>query len=177
MIMLWLLGMTVFELVKRIISPLFYPFAYLDRHNVREKLGAPKSKWDFLWYVLDDTVVIDSLNRVKKPLEYCVKLDPKAPKGYVPNKTEPLRGLACTEFLRAFNWGSLRNNCINLRDALALGPMIEEVSRKQWAKGFYAVRRFPKGTRPYFEYWVTEHFRVQCGWLTSGWFQVQANKK
>lgn len=155
------------ELVKRVVFVALYPFAYACRKWARAHHG-------LLWAVLDDTIVADSVNRGAGPLEYCC-YGKRAPLGFL---TERLPAGWFTEFLRAFSWGALRNNGINFMTLTErwIGQRTGTVSRKTWGeKSFYEVRQFAGGLRlPYVELWPWAGFRVQCGFISCGRFQVQA---
>ena len=162
--------MVVFELIKRVIAIPIYPIAYICRKWPRtNKTGLG---W-VLWAVLDDSIVVDSINRGYGPLEYC-GYGKRAPLGFI---TEKLPKGRFTEFLRAFSWGALRNNAINLMVLTEqwIGNKTETISRKEWGKSFYEVRKFSGGLKlPYLEVWLFSGFRIQCGFISCGRFQVQA---
>lgn len=159
--------MTCFELVKRVVGLFVYPVSYQFR-------TWPRLRHSFWWLWLDDSIVLDSIKRGYGPIEYC-GYGKREPLGFLTEKMQagPLR-----EFLRAYSWGCLRNNCINLRDVMAAGPMIEVLWRAVGVDSFYEVRRFAKGwALPYLELWFGE-YRLQAGWLTGcGQWQVSFIKK
>jgi hypothetical protein len=171
---------TIAEVLKRILGLFLFIPAYIQRKTYRANHTAGKST--FLYYFLDDSIVLDSMWRVDKPLEYCVKVTGTLPdKTWVLDKWEPLGKLLPWDWWRAYNWGCLRNSAVNLRDAMYVGPM-KDFKRYGWDRCFYEVRHFEKMTLPYLEIWLTKHFRIQCGWLKGddkdgGFFQVQANTK
>ena len=56
-----------------------------------------------------------------------------------------------------------------------IGNKISVISRKEWGKSFYEVRKFEHAILPYLEYWIG-NYRFQCGWLSCGRWQIQFKK-
>jgi hypothetical protein len=164
---------TAFEIVKRIVTIPLYPLAYWRRKQCRPIILSNgtelKARWFHfpLWLMLDDSIHKASLAR-GFDIDYC-DYGKREPLGFI---TEKLKDGPFKEFMRSWNWGAVRNNCINLRDWLCAGPMLFECYRIGAGKSFYTVRRFDGIALPYLEIWI-RGTRFQCGWLTSGIFQVQ----
>lgn len=152
----------VFELFKRLFFIVLYPMAYLVRAKART---SKKGLFWLFWAVLDDTIVADSLARCGLPLEYCC-YGKREPLGFL---TERLPEGRFKEFMRAFGWGAIRNNGINLEIWLGAGTM-EYVF---WGIGStirYEVRKFTGLALPYFEATILG-FYLRAGWLTGGRFE------
>lgn len=172
----WLILGTIFELVKRPFFMVLYSLAYACRRKAR---SVCKNAWYTyaLWLALDDSIVLDSERRCGKRLEYCC-YGKREPLGFI---TERLSAGWLTEFLRSWSWGALRNNAINLRDEMALGVqtgLVKHISLGN-PPNCYEVREFGTRRRPYLELWPLwpwYGFRIQVGWLSGGFFQVQARK-
>ena len=166
--------LVVLEVAKRIVSPFLYPLAYIFRAWARtHKDGAG---WP-LWIILDDSIVADSVARGFGPLEYC-GYGKRAPLGFI---TERLPSGWFTEFLRAWNWGAIRNNCINLTWAARAGNKVGVLWGIHWGRLVYEERLFWRmGSDagillPYFEAFIPfTNFRIQIGWISNGRWQVQA---
>lgn len=155
------------ELIKRPIFWAIYPMAYRFRGWARR--GGSKAAYA-LWLALDDSIVKDSLARCGKPLEYCCY-------GKTSAWVEKLKDGAFKEFARAFYWGAWRNNGINFMSEteVLVGSRIGTSQPRPAGASFYEVRLFSGGyCLPYLEWWPWAGFRVQCGWISCGRFQVQA---
>jgi hypothetical protein len=164
--------MTILEIAKRLLGLFVYPVAYYYRDEARKR--NERKEFSFLYYFLDDSIVADSMRRVDKPLEYCVKVLLPVPLIYALDKAEPLGQLFKWDWWRAYNFCALRNSAINLRDALSVGPMIA-FKHYGSARNYYEVREFKNWTLPYLELWVGK-FRLQSGILKSGVWQTQFRK-
>ncbi len=121
-----------------------------------------------LYLSMDYAIIRDSIANCGEPLPYCSygkrnTLVEKLPDGNI------------KEFFRAWVWNSFRNNGMNLVCKLEdlVGPML--ILRKYvklWGKSKYEEREFKCGRLPYLELWFGE-FRLQCGFISCGRFQVQ----
>lgn len=165
----WLPIAALAELIKRPVFWALYPFAYACRGWVRTRVNF--ISWG-LWFALDDSIVADSMARGAGPLEYCSY-------GKTSAMVEWMPAGAIKEFCRAFYWGAWRNNAINLAITIErkTGPCVGTVKHYAFGRhtSFYDIRRFAGGLcLPYLEWWPTATFRVQCGWISCGRFQVQA---
>lgn len=162
--------LVIFEIAKRILAIPLYPFAYWDRVKLRANRAAGKS--GFLWYVLDDSIVADSILRGAGPLDYCC-YGKRAPLAFI---TERLPDGPFREFMRAWNWGAWRNNCINLSWAMCAGDKKGVLWGIKLGRLVYEERLFQRGLLlPYFEAYIPfTKFRFQCGWISNGRHQVQA---
>lgn len=164
-----LLLMTAFEIVKRVVGLILFPFAYAQRdtHRVNHKAG----KASILYWFLDDSINEDSKKRDKPETDYCC-YGKREPLGFI---TERLPAGRLQEFARAYNWSAWRNSAINLRDKMAVGPMLESWW-KRGTKSFYEVRIFENRALPYLELWFGG-YRLQAGFLSGqGQWQVQFRK-
>ena|SRR3990172_8695093 len=174
---LWIPIMMAFEVVKRIVTIPFYPLAYLMRRKLRTSviqeetlyIPQPGNLKRLLWCMLDDSINIEGIQIYKKDIEYCAydkrsKLIERLPVGRF------------KEFMRAFHWGCLRNNCVNLSRIMSPGKMVKQ--KIVWGDdearlSFYAVRTYPeKVKRPYLQFFIGEDLRVKAGWLTNGRFEM-----
>ena len=152
MTLLWLPICIFLELIKRPIFWVLYPIAYVFRHKYRS-------------WPLDDVIHNESMNIYGKDVEYC----------WYGKRSAFVEKILPFDFCRSWYWGAWRNNGMNLVCKLEdmVGPMI--IVRKYiklWGKSKYEEREFKCGRLPYLELWFGA-YRLQCGFISAGRFQVQ----
>jgi len=174
------------QLARRLLSPVVYPLAYLCRHTIRTDevlmrheqaasvgvvLWKPK-RLKALWLLLDDSINAEGRLKFGKDIDYCHYGNRSA-------LVEKLPDGAFKEFARAYHWSALRNSCINLSWILALGDMTDEkILYGSKPRNFIAERTYPGGEkRLYVQFYPWGDFRVKCGWLSNGRFEVAARVK
>jgi len=153
------------ELIKRPIFWALYPLAYALRKRIRERL----TFWPyrFLWLALDSTIWRENMLVYNKDVEFC----------WYGKRSAFVEKYLPYDFARSFYWGAWRNNGINFMTLTEgwVGAKISAVRKWESGKSFYEVRTFAHGAAlPYLEFWPKPGFRVQCGWITCGRFQLQA---
>ena len=184
--MIPLLASTLLEAGKRLLSPFLYPLAYLCRHAIRTDevlmrheqaaacgivLWKPK-RFKVIWYLLDDSINAEGKVIYGKDIDYCAY-------GNRSDLVEKLPEGKFKEFARAYHWSACRNSCINLTWLLALGDMTgERIIAGSKPRNFIAERTYPGGEkRLYIQFYPWGDFRVKCGFLSNGRFEVAARTR
>jgi len=167
----------VYYLIKRPIFMLLYPIAYIFRKqitkNVRTKYDykewdktkqynwkeKPPLIWYLLWLILDDPTYFEPHG------------DGEYFDEYLPGWLYEKQG-KFWEFVKAYYWGALRNNAVNLSRVIAVKGFIDRYVHIGGKYNFIEVKGF-KGFPyyvSYFQFYIpfTKDIRVKVGWLTNG---------
>jgi hypothetical protein len=185
--MINLLAYLIIEPVKRILSAVLYPLAYLLRHWLRTDeealrheqassvgvvLWGHRPGFGWLWYWLDDSINAEGRLKFGKDIDYCAY-------GNRSDLVEKLPEGKFKEFCRAWYWSAFRNSAINLTWTLCLGDMTgEDIIKGEKPRNFIVRRHYPGGkSRLYVQFYPWGDFRIKCGWLTNGRFEVQFRRK
>lgn len=165
--MLHLLIYLALEPVKRVLSAVLYPMAYVLRFYAREgSILWPgylfNYDWLLVWMFLDDSAALEFGK------EYANK--PKYYPAWVWNTG--------SDFLRAYWWAAIRNSMVNWNNANAyiVGEYARTVLRRGSERNFYEVREFASGRRrPYCEFYLFGRWN-QIGWIKKGRFEIDVMK-
>jgi hypothetical protein len=152
------------EIPIRIYAMIVYPIAYHYRFEIRKgtthypnkyQRFTMQHKWHWLWITLDDSV-------------YMVYY-----KDYKPNMYSPYRE-NIIEFFKAYHWSVLRNCCVNLKNWIVIGPVIEPELEEEYCK----IRRHALGDRLRIKklIWNGTH-KFDIGWTDgNGRFEFKIRK-
>ena len=175
----------VFYLIKRVFFLLFYPIPYLFRDKITKEVRSkydykawgktkiyswhskPKLLWYLLWLVLDDSCYFEKHGNGEY-FEYLLPEWLKKKKGKF------------WEFIKAYYWGSLRNNAVNLSRVMTIKNykgVLLHIGNKH---NFFQIKEY-RGSpyyAPYFQfYFYGTDIRLKAGWLTNGKYEMSIRKK
>jgi len=161
--------------IKKIVSFLVYPIAYMFRNKVTrstnaytetnwelDKILKENSFWQILiWIWLDDSIHSD----------YKKEYHPTRHQNRIANF---LDRLFKSEFFRSWYWSGIRNSSNNLSHLLAYyfngrKHGIEQICLNNKYIRFI-IKRFEKSIRPYLELHIGG-YEINIGWLDSGKFE------
>jgi len=164
-----------YYITKRILFMIIYPISYIFKNKLEviresynyyldwEKNRDIKSKLKdknkillFLWFALDDAPYFS------KNEEYYENKCPSWLK---------------SDFLKAFYWGAIRNNAVNLSRFLSSGKEISKNIIFNNKKIYFVIRKFNFFIKylPFFEIWFTERKKLKIGWKSYDVFSFRLN--
>lgn len=153
--MIYLILFLILEPIKRILSPILYPLAFVLRVRLRKE----KVMWDRYLYVPTFKPLWFFLNDGEK---LCYGVEYANQEKYYPGWVWRIRN----PFFLSFWFNAIRNSCVNWNNwmALKLGKFVSEVKHYGGTRDFVKIRRYEHGERMYMEFWILGR-RNQCGWL------------